>query len=163
MIIVVMGVCSSGKTLIGGLLAKKLGLPFYDGDNFHSESNISKMREGIALDDKDRLPWLKNIANNMQKWDKDGGAVVACSALKNTYRDILRTGSPDLRFVYLKGSKEMILNRIKNRKGHFFPDSLVDSQFATLEEPEDAIVIDITLKPEIIVEDIVKKLYGGQS
>ena len=163
MIIVVMGVCSSGKTLIGDLLAKRLGLPFYDGDNFHPESNISKMRKGIALNDKDRLPWLKNIANNMQKWDKDGGAVVACSALKNTYRDILRTGSSDLRFVYLKGTKEIIIERIKNRKGHFFPDLLVDSQFATLEEPEDAIVIDIKLEPETIVEEIVKKLYRGQS
>lgn len=158
MIIVVMGVCSSGKTLIGGLLAKRIGLPFYDGDNFHPESNIRKMSKGIALTDKDRLPWLKSIAKKMKKWEKNGGAVVACSALKNSYRDILITGSSDVRFVYLKGAKKIILDRIKSRKGHFFPESLIDSQFAALEEPSDAIIIDITKQPKAIVEKIVKKL-----
>jgi gluconokinase len=162
MIIVVMGVCSSGKTVIGSLLAQRLGLAFYDGDNFHPESNVRKMSKGIALNDKDRLPWLKSIAKKMTKWDKAGGAVLACSALKNSYRDILRSGSLDVRFVYLKGAKKIILDRIKNRKGHFFPESLIDSQFAALEEPKDAIVINITHKPEAIVEDIVSKLNKGQ-
>lgn len=161
MIIVVMGVCSSGKTVIGSLLAERLGLEFYDADNFHPESNIRKMSKGISLNDKDRLPWLKSIAEKMPQWAKGSGAVLACSALKNSYRDILRVGSSDVRFVYLKGTKEIILERIRNRKGHFFPASLVDSQFEIIDEPEDAIVIDITQKPEVIVEEIVNKLNKG--
>ncbi|MFZ0033625.1 MAG: gluconokinase [Sedimentisphaerales bacterium] len=161
MIIVVMGVCSSGKTVIGGLLAQRLGLSFCDADDLHPESNVKKMSRGIALNDKDRLPWLKSMAGKMAQWEKSGGAVLACSALKDSYRNILRAGSSDVRFVYLKGTKEVILDRIENRKGHFFPASLVDSQFATLEEPEDAIVVDITQKPETIVEEIVSKLDKG--
>ncbi|MGA1979354.1 MAG: gluconokinase [Sedimentisphaerales bacterium] len=161
MIIVVMGVCSSGKTVIGGLLAQRLGLSFCDADDFHPESNVKKMSRGIALNDKDRLPWLKSMAGKMPQLEKGGGAVLACSALKNSYRNILRTGSRDVKFIYLKGTKEIILKRIKNRKGHFFPPSLVDSQFETLEEPEDAIVVDIARKPDVIVEEIVRKLNKG--
>jgi carbohydrate kinase (thermoresistant glucokinase family) len=161
MIIVVLGVCSSGKTVVGRLLAKRLGLSFYDADNFHPQSNINKMKNAIALSDKDRMPWLESMANKMPEWEKNGGAVLACSALKNSYRNILGVGSSDVRFVYLKGTKQTILERIGNRKGHFFPASLVDSQFETLEEPKDAIVVDITQSPEVIVEEIVNKLNKG--
>ena len=161
MIIVVMGVCSSGKTVIGGLLARRLGLSFCDADDFHSESNVEKMSRGIALNDNDRLPWLKNMAGKIAQWEKASGAVLACSALKNSYRNILRAGSSDVQFVYLKGTKKVILERVRSRKGHFFPTSLVDSQFETLEEPEDAIVVDITQKPDVIVEEIVGKLNTG--
>lgn len=161
MIIVVMGVCSSGKTVIGGLLARRLGLSFCDADDFHPESNVKKMSRGTALNDKDRLSWLKSMAGKMPQWDKGGGAVLACSALKNSYRNILEAGSSNVRFIYLKGTKKVILDRMKNRKGHFFPASLVDSQFETLEEPEDAIVVDITQKPDVMVEEIVSKLNKG--
>jgi len=158
MIIVVMGVCSSGKTLIGSLLAQRLSVTFYDADNFHPQSNVDKMSKGIPLDDNDRLPWLEGIARKMPQWSKRGGTVLACSALKNSYRDILKTGASNIKFVYLKGTKQVILERLRNRKGHFFPESLVDSQFETLEEPKDAIVIDITRKPDLIVEQIIENI-----
>jgi len=159
MIFVVMGICSSGKTVIGQMLAKRLGLDFYDADDFHPQSNIKKMKSQTPLNDSDRLPWLKAMAEQMLNWDKRGGAVLACSALKESYRDILRTGG-DVRFVCLKGTKEVILERMKNRKGHYMPTSLIDSQLKTLEEPQDAVIVDITGKPQEIVREIVKELDG---
>lgn len=157
MIVVVMGVCSSGKTVIGKMLAEKMGIAFYDGDDFHPPENVAKMTSQIPLNDDDRIPWLEIIASEMPKWESDGGAVLACSALKETYRRILRTGG-QVRFVYLRGTKEIIFERIKSRKGHFMPASLVDSQFATLEEPKDAIVADIAQTPDKIVERVMEQL-----
>lgn len=157
MIVVVMGVCSSGKTIIGSMLAERMGVSFYDGDEFHLPENVKKMKNEIPLNDDDRIPWLEKIAAEMKKWENQGGAVLACSALKESYRQTLRKGG-DVRFVYLKGTKQTILERIKNRKGHFFPACLVDSQFETLEEPTDAIAADITKEPEKIVEEVLMKL-----
>jgi carbohydrate kinase (thermoresistant glucokinase family) len=155
--IVVMGICSCGKTLIGRMLAEKLGLPFYDADDFHSKENIKKMKSQIPLNDNDRFPWLNAMAQKMTEWEKKGGAVLACSALKESYRQILRTG-PSVQFVFLKGTKEIIRQRMKNRKDHFMPSSLIDSQLDTLEEPADAITINIAKTPQEIVNEILKKL-----
>ena len=149
MIIVIMGVCGCGKTLIGDMLAKELGLDFYDADDFHSDKSIIKMRDGIALDDSDRMPWLKQLAQAMRKWEKRGGAVLACSALKESYRQILMQGG-DVRFVYLKGSRELILSRMRNRKSHYMPINLINSQFKILEEPSNAMIVDIARSPEEI-------------
>ncbi|MHC5074871.1 MAG: gluconokinase [Planctomycetota bacterium] len=157
MVIVVMGICSCGKTLIGQMLSEKLGLDFYDADDFHPQSNIDKMKSKIPLDDNDRLPWLESMAEQMPRWEQKGGAVLACSALKESYRDVLRE-SGDVKFVFLKGTKDIILQRMKDRKEHFMPTSLIDSQLNTLEEPKDAITVDIASSPKEIVNDIVNKL-----
>lgn len=157
MIIVVMGVCSCGKTLIGKMLAKELDISFYDADDFHSAESVEKMRSGSTLDDNDRMPWLRRMAEKMPEWEHDGGAVLACSALKESYRKILK-GAREVHFVYLKGSKELIVERMRNRKAHYMPVSLVDSQFATLEEPADAVVADIAEPPDEIVRYIIEQL-----
>jgi carbohydrate kinase (thermoresistant glucokinase family) len=162
MIIVVMGVCSCGKTCVGRLLAKNMGLNFYDADDFHPPENVEKMKAQIPLEDSDRLPWLKRVAEQMPRWESNGGAVLACSALKQSYRQILRRGG-DVRFVYLKGSKELILERMRSRRGHFMPTALLDSQLATIEEPVDAVVADITKSPEEIVRYILEKLLSGDT
>lgn len=157
MIIVVMGVCSCGKTLIGKMLAKELDISFYDADDFHSAASVEKMNSGIALDDDDRLPWLRRMAEEMPRWERGGGAVLACSVLKESYRKILK-GAHKVHFVYLKGSKKLIVERMRNRKAHYMPVSLVDSQFATLEEPADAVVADIAKRPDEIVRYIIEQL-----
>ncbi len=157
MTIVVMGVCSCGKTLIGEMLAEELGLAFYDADDFHSAASVEKMNSGIALDDYDRLPWLRRMAEEMPRWEHAGGAVLACSALKESYRQILK-GTGDVYFVYLKGSRDLIVERMRGRKAHYMPLSLIDSQFATLEEPADAVVADIAKRPDEIVRYIIEQL-----
>jgi gluconokinase len=143
MIVVLMGVCGSGKTKVGRALAASLGWPFYDADTFHPPANIAKMAAGIALTDEDRWPWLDRIADELARVLASGGhAVLACSALKQVYRDRLaRVG--DVRFVYLKGDMETIAARLAKRKHEYMPASLLPSQFAALEEPANAIVIDI--------------------
>jgi len=163
MVIVVMGVCSCGKTTVGKLLAAALGVAFYDADDFHSPSNVEKMKAGVPLEDEDRLPWLTKLVKQMGQWQTAGGAVLACSALKECYRRILRKGTSEIRFVYLRGSKERIIERIRNRKGHYMPPELVDGQFATLEEPTDAIVADITLPPSKIVERVLQAIEGEKT
>jgi carbohydrate kinase (thermoresistant glucokinase family) len=157
MIIVVMGVYSCGKTLIGRMLAKEMGLSFYNADEFHSDESVEKMKSGTALDDNDRLPWLKRMAEEMPDWESSGGAVLACSALKESYRKILKEAD-EVFFVYLKASKELIVERMRDRKEHYMPVSLIDSQFATLEEPADAVVADIAKPPGEIVRYIIEQL-----
>lgn len=133
--VVVMGVSGSGKTSIGEGLAAGLGMPLLEGDQFHPESNIAKMSSGTPLIDEDRWPWLDAIARAMR--DAPGGVIVTCSALRRVYRDRLRDGAGrPLLFVFLNGSKETIAARLAERKGHFMPPSLLDSQFATLEPPD---------------------------
>jgi len=160
MIYIVMGVSSSGKTLIGSQLAKKMGIPFYDADDFHPEANVKKMSAGEPLNDRDRLPWLQAMARHMTEWEQAGGAVLACSALKAPYRKLLSPPGIPVRYIYLKGSKELIAGRMAGRDGHFMPKSLLDSQFEALEEPkaESTITVSIDRKPEEIVNQIINQL-----
>jgi len=158
---VVMGVAGSGKTSIGAALAHALDVEFVDGDDFHSPENIRKMAAGIPLTDDDRSGWLRTLASRLRDAENAGnGVVIACSALKRAYRDVLRGGAGDVRFIYLKGSRELIAQRLASRGGHFMHASMLDSQFAILEEPtpdEDAWVVAITQSPEQIVANLVTR------
>jgi len=144
MIVVLMGVCGCGKSTVGRALAKDLGWAFLDADDLHPPSNVEKMASGIPLTDEDRWPWYDRIVAELRRLTASGRHVVlACSALKQAYRDRLARAE-DLRVAYLKGDAAAIEPRIASRKGHFMPASLLASQFATLEEPADAIVVDVT-------------------
>ena len=132
----VMGVCGSGKTTFGEALAPELGLPFYDADNFHPLANVQKMSQGNPLSDDDRLPWLKILAVNIEAWAREGGAVLACSALKQGYREILGSQvAGNLVILYLDIPREVLLQRLAARQGHFMPSSLLDSQMSALQLP----------------------------
>ena len=161
MIYLIMGVSGSGKTTIGQALSQKLGCTFYDADDFHPPENIAKMSQGIPLNDSDRLPWLKAIKlliNQHQEENKN--AVITCSALKQSYRYLLQENTTDIIFIYLQGSYETILKRLQNRSKHFMKENMLISQFKTLEEPENAVIIDINLSVEEIVEEIIAKTYA---
>lgn len=159
---VVMGVAGSGKSLIGSSLARALGVEFLEGDDFHTAQSIEKMAAGIPLTDDDRAGWLQALALRLRTADETGsGVVIACSALKRSYRDILRGGAPDTRFIFLTGPPEVIAQRLDNRGGHFMPASMLDSQLATLEEPsydENVWVVDVLIPPEEIVSDLVARV-----
>jgi gluconokinase len=161
MILIAMGVSGAGKTRIGEMLAERLHCTFTDGDAFHSASNKEKMHHGIPLTDEDRWPWLKTIRAAIEEKQKVGEtAVFTCSSLKRSYRDILRAGDKDVCFVYLKGSREVLSERLGHRTGHFFDPSLLQSQLDTLEEPGDdeAITVSIELTPEQIVDEVLKQV-----
>ena len=150
MIVILMGVSGSGKTTIGRLLAHDLGWDFYDADDFHSPDNIAKMSRGLALSDGDLQPWRKSLRVLILDCLKSGKqAVIACSALKETYRIALRVND-NVQFVYLKGSFEQIKTRLTDRRNHFMTTNLLADQFATLEEPLDAVPIDISIPPDQI-------------
>jgi gluconokinase len=158
MIVIVMGTTGSGKTTIGTLLAKRQGWEFVDADDFHPPANVEKMKHGIPLTDADREPWLKALHDRIVEWNTEArNVVLACSALKKSYRDELRA-SPDVKFVYLKGSYELFSQRVLARKGHFAKQDLLASQFATLEEPTDAITVDAAPSPEQIVAEVRRQL-----
>ena len=143
MVVVLMGVCGCGKTTVGRMVAEALGWPFLDADDFHPAANVARMRAGTALTDDDRWPWLDRLAAEMAAINARGAhAVLACSALKQAYRDRLARAG-DVRFVYMKGDRATIAPRLAARPGHYMPASLLDSQLATLEEPVDATVVDI--------------------
>ena len=148
-----MGVAGSGKSTVGRLLAERLGWPFLDGDDFHPPENVEKMRQGIPLSDADRLPWLEHLRELVSR---SGSAVVACSALKESYREILSGGDPRVRFIYLRADPALLAARLEKRTGHFFARTLLDSQFAALEEPEGAITVDASQPPEATVEAILQ-------
>jgi gluconokinase len=155
MVVIVMGVSGSGKSTIGKMLAAALKWRFYDADTLHSAANREKMRSGIPLTDSDRLPWLRRVRRVIEKCLAAGnGAVIACSALKQSYRDMLMVDAAQVRVVYLKGSGELIARRLAGRKGHFMPAGLLPSQLAALEEPLDATVVDVSGTPEQIVSSI---------
>ncbi len=157
MILIVMGVVGSGKTTVGNLLAAKLGWDFADADDFHPPENIDKISRGISLTDADRAPWLAALRSAIEDWDSQNKSVVlACSALKQGYREQLRTGA--VKFVYLKGDYQLILERLHGRRGHFASDSILQSQFADLQEPRDALVVSIAQPPEAIATEIISKL-----
>lgn len=158
MIIVLMGVCGCGKTTVGEKLAERLGCGFSDADGFHPKENVEKMRAGIPLTDEDRWPWLAALRAAIEGWQADGVShIVACSALKQVYREIL-SPKDDVIFVYLKGSAEVIGPRLRARQGHYMNPALLESQFATLEEPKDAVVVDIGGTPDEIVADVLARL-----
>jgi carbohydrate kinase (thermoresistant glucokinase family) len=153
-----MGVSGSGKSTVGPALAAELDWPFLDADTLHPQANVAKMASGIPLTDADRWPWFDRIVAEMRRYAAAGThVVIACSALKQAYRDRLAKGG-SVRFVYLKGNAETIAPRLAGRKGHFMPASLLASQFATLEEPDDAIVVDITQPVATQVAAIVRAL-----
>ena len=158
---VVMGVSGSGKSLIGTAFAEALGVNFIEGDQYHSAENVRRMAAGIPLTDNDRAQWLHSLARRIREArDAETGLVVACSALKRSYRDILRARADDLQFVFLAGEPAVIADRIAHRRGHFMPPSLLDSQLATLEEPspdEHAWVCDITQSPQDLVASLVAR------
>jgi gluconokinase len=159
MVIVLMGVSGSGKTTVGIPLAAALGGEFAEGDDYHPPANVEKMRQGIPLDDADRRPWLEALSAEIGRWLADGRTMVlACSALKRSYRAILRGGRPEVRFVHLKGSAPVLRARLAERRGHYMPASLLDSQLAALEEPQDAIVVTVDRPPAEIVARILSAL-----
>jgi gluconokinase len=159
MVIVVMGVSGSGKTTVGRLLADALGAEFAEGDAYHPPANIEKMRRGIPLEDADRWPWLHTLAAQIGRWLAAGTTVVlTCSALKQRYRDVLAQGRPGVRFVHLHGEKALIRRRLDRRRGHYMPATLLDSQFAALEPPGDAITVDVAGTPEAVAATIIGEL-----
>jgi len=158
----IMGVCGSGKSTIGAQLARELDVPFVDGDDLHPPDNVKRMAAGIPLTDADRHGWLVAIAARLREAKRAGiGLVASCSALKRSYRDLLRSvGDADVRFVYLAGNRALLSESMTNRRGHFMPPALLESQLATLEEPspdERAWVCDITQPPHAIVADLVAR------
>jgi len=157
-IVIVMGTTGSGKTTIGTLLAKRLGWEFADADDFHPPANVEKMKHGIPLTDADRMPWLEALHDQILQWNSEARSVVlACSALKQSYRDKLKAGAR-VRFVYLKGSYELFSERVLERKGHFAKQDLLASQFAALEEPTDAVTVDARESPTEIVAELASQL-----
>ncbi|AOJ30540.1 MULTISPECIES: gluconokinase [Burkholderia] len=165
MILIAMGVSGAGKSLIGEMLAERLSCSYTDGDAFHSAANKEKMHHGIPLTDEDRWPWLRTIRAAIEEKQRAGEtAVFTCSSLKRSYRDVLRGTDTDVRFVYLKGSFEVLHERLKSRTGHFFDPSLLKSQLDTLEEPgpDEAIEVSIELTPEQIVDQVMLKIGTAQ-
>ncbi len=155
MIVVLMGVSGSGKTAVGELLARALGWPYIDADDYHPPANVEKMRSGHPLTDEDRWPWLDRLNELMLAQDAKGqSAAVGCSALKQAYRDRLAKGLTDVRWVHLKGGFELIMARLQTRKHRYMPASLLQSQFDTLEAPQDALTIDISDPPEVLAARI---------
>lgn len=151
-ILIIMGVSGTGKSTIGKLLSDALDIPFYDGDDFHPEANVKKMSAGQPLNDDDRQDWLLKL-NKLAKEHESKGVIIACSALRESYRILLRNGIENsMEFIYLEGSFELIKSRLENRKGHFMPLELLHSQFSTLEPPSSAITVSISHSPQKIVE-----------
>jgi len=161
LIVVVMGVTGSGKTTVGNMLAAQLGWEFADADQFHPAANIEKMARGIALTAADREPWLTSLHDAIVKWLADGkGLVLACSALKGSYRQKLGIGGY-VRLVYLKGSYDLIAARLRERHGHFATEAILADQFAALEEPGEAIVMSVQASPQQMVSEIRRRLGLG--
>lgn len=161
MMFVVIGVSGSGKSTVGKLLSEALDVPFHDGDEFHPASNVEKMTAGEALDDADREPWLETLAEELATWEQQGGAVLACSALKERYREILGSrcvGS--IHWVMLRVSEPVLANRLASREGHFMGLGLLASQLEALEVPADAWEVDAELSPHEIVDNVLRRLHS---
>jgi gluconokinase len=154
MVIILMGATGAGKTTVGEILSHELGWEFADADNFHSPANVEKMSKGIGLTDEDRKPWLAALRHKIEQWIAlSQNGILACSALKEVYRRELNVG-PQVKWVYLKGSFEELTQRVEARQGHYAKKELVVSQFAALEEPKDAITIDVSRPPEEVAADV---------
>jgi carbohydrate kinase (thermoresistant glucokinase family) len=165
--LVVMGVSGSGKSTVSKALSDRLGWRYEDGDSFHPPANVAKMSAGHALNDEDRWPWLQAIADEIERCRQAGEhIIIACSALKHAYREILVHGHDDIRMVYLKGTVELIADRLGHRHGHFMPPGLLASQFATLEPPaaeEHPVTVSIDAPVEVLVDRILQQLSLGQT
>jgi len=160
-----MGVSGVGKTTIGKRLAERLGARFVEGDDFHPAANVAKMRRGEPLDDADRRPWLEALAGELARSAAAGNNIVmTCSALRRRYRDLLRAGAPTTQFVYLAGEPAFIRQRLERRHGHYMPPTLLDSQFAALEEPDadEAIRVDASLDANAIVDRLCEQLGAAR-
>ena len=166
-VVILMGVSGCGKSTTGKRLAKKLGWTFRDGDEFHPPANVAKMSAGNPLVDEDRWPWLDAIASWIEECRRNGThGIVACSALKRVYRERLTRGDGDVWIVYLRGSKALIADRMARRKNHFMPPALLDSQFATLEEPgagERVVTVEVALTPDRVVGIILERIGAVQA
>jgi gluconokinase len=159
MVIILMGVCGSGKTTIGQMLSQQSGWPFHDADGYHPAANVAKMSQAIPLTDDDRGPWVAAMAADVRKWIASGeNAILGCSALSQWIRAALGEGDPRVRFVHLHGSPELLRQRMVDRKGHFMPAGLLDSQFAALQLPRGAVVVDVGPPRGEIVAEIRKRL-----
>jgi len=156
MFIIFMGVSGCGKTTIGKMTAEALGMPYYEGDAYHPQENVDKMAQGIPLTDEDRSGWLERLSRLIrQKLDEGESGVLSCSALKKKYRDQLRVDREQVQFIYLKGDYELILARMEGRRGHYMPPELLKSQFEALEEPENALAIEIDQSSEEILAQVL--------
>ncbi|MGC4103423.1 gluconokinase [Ferruginibacter sp.] len=160
-IIYIMGVSGSGKTTVGKILAAKMQLPFFDADDFHSAANKDKMRAGIALNDDDRKDWLLRLNQLAKEQSAIKGAIIACSALKDKYREVLKDGVPQTSWIFLQGTYEQIYARLQQRQGHYMPASLLASQFESLEIPADAYTVSIDNNPQVIAEQILAHLQSA--
>lgn len=161
-ILIIMGPMGCGKTTVGRLLAARLGWPFLDADDFHPQENVEKMKAGIALNDQDRLPWLERLRDEIRdRLLRKQSTILACSALKKTYRDLLGVDQATIRTVYLKGSIEVLRQRVMKREHPYMSRELLQSQLDTLEEPHGGLRVDITYSPEEIVKTIVRFLDLG--
>lgn len=162
--VVVMGVSGSGKSTLGAAIAGRLGRPFIEGDSLHPEANVAKMSAGTPLTDADRGPWLEALAARIAEHEAAGRAsVTGCSALKRSYRGILRNGAPRVLFLHVHGAREVLADRLSNRPGHFFPAALLDTQLETLEPlgaDEDGVVIDVALPPDAQLDAALRALAG---
>lgn len=158
-VVVIMGVSGSGKTTIGKGFAKAVGWAFEEGDRWHPPANVEKMRAGTPLNDEDRRPWLDALAQAIDGWiAADRRTVLACSALKQAYRDRLSGGRPEIVFVYLRGTRELVADRASRRRHEYMPPTLLPSQFAALEEPTDAIPLDIARSPPRLIDQLRRTL-----
>lgn len=157
-----MGVAGAGKSRIGAAFARAIDAEFVEGDTYHAPASVKRMEAGIPLTDNDRAEWLRSLALRIRDAASRGvGLVVTCSALRRAYRDVLRSAANDVQFIYLRGPRELIAERLANRRGHFMPVSLLDSQFAILDEPshdEHAWVCDVTQSPEEIVAGLIARV-----
>ena len=161
MILIVCGVSGAGKTAIGKRLADELKVPFFDGDDFHPASTIEKMAKAVPLDDEDRQPWLETLASNLSIWQKEGGAVLACSALKESYRVILESQCDErVRWIILHATETVLADRLASRQGHFFDRQLLSSQLDALEIPDYGLLVDVQSSPQEIVSIIITRLRG---